>query len=449
MGQVLSKSSNSDYVYVWADPTGGGGIGGSIADQQVAFGVGTDIGGSDDLKFITGVLNAPASVHLHSTGDSDDPVTHPYTYLNSGIYITDVNGEEVFRLWASDPDPTGSNNNTWNTYIGYHAGASQPTDQTGGFSNTVIGYNSLSTITTGSRNAVIGTNVATNFTGDESFNTLIGDQVNPFSGNSHMVAIGYGAGSAANNITNGIAIGDAVDVIESNTSAIGNLSSTNIYFGFDRVENRGNANMHGRELFLMPTATPASPVEGEIYARASNHHFYGYNGTIFKQLDNDTPTPTPTFTPSATSTPTATATSTATPTATATATPTPTPTPTATVTQGFTAHFANGGNAIATNQTTVTPWTCPYSGTITGYSISVDSGTCTLKTWKKANGTAIPTIADVISTSGVTLSNGTHIRSATVGDFTTTTVTAGDMFMAQVTAISGATDITFQVEITR
>jgi hypothetical protein len=116
---------------------------------------------------------------------------------------------------------------------------------------------------------------------------------------------------------------------------------------------------------------------------------------------------------------------------------------------GFTAHFSRGGAAIQTNDVILTPWTCPYSGTITGYSISTNTGTCTLKTWKKANGTAIPTIADVISTSGVSLSTGTHIRSATVTDFTTTTVTAGDMFMAQVTATSGPTDITFQVEITR
>ncbi len=116
---------------------------------------------------------------------------------------------------------------------------------------------------------------------------------------------------------------------------------------------------------------------------------------------------------------------------------------------GFTAHFSRGGAAIQTNDVIITPWTCPYSGTITGYSISANTGTCTLKTWKKANGTAIPTISDVISTSGVSLSTGTHIRSSTVSDFTTTTVTAGDMFMAQVTATSGATDITFQVEITK
>ncbi len=154
-------------------------------------------------------------------------------------------------------------------------------------------------------------------------------------------------------------------------------------------------------------------------------------------------------TPTATPTPTATATSTATATATATSTPTPTPSATATAfPQGFTAHFSRGGAALQANDVTLTPWTTKYPGTITGFIISADQGTCTLKVWKKATGTAIPTIADVINTSGVSLATGTHIDSTTVTDFTTTTVSVGDQFMAQITAVSGgATDITFQIPI--
>ncbi len=154
-------------------------------------------------------------------------------------------------------------------------------------------------------------------------------------------------------------------------------------------------------------------------------------------------TPTPTVTPTITPTPTATAT--ATPSATATATPTPTATA---FPQGFTAHFNRGGAALQANDVTLTPWTTKYPGTITGFIISADQGTCTLKVWKKATGTAIPTIADVINTSGVSLATGTHIDSSTVSDFTTTTISIGDQFMAQITAVSGgATDITFQVPI--
>ncbi len=144
---------------------------------------------------------------------------------------------------------------------------------------------------------------------------------------------------------------------------------------------------------------------------------------------------------------TATPTATFTPTATATATPTPSATATA-FPQGFTAHFYRGGAAIQANDVTITPWTTRYPGTITGFIISADQGTATLKVWKKATGTAIPTIADVINTSGVSLATGTHIDSTTVTDFTTTTVSVGDQFMAQVTAVSGgATDITFQIPI--
>ncbi|PYS92486.1 MAG: hypothetical protein DMF62_00325 [Acidobacteria bacterium] len=93
--------------------------------------------------------------------------------------------------------------------------------------------------------------------------------------------------------------------------------------------------------------------------------------------------------------------------------------------------------------------TVPYAGTITGWNISADAGTCTVKWWKKANGTAIPTVADVINTSGVALSSGTHVRSSTVTDFgANTTVTAGDMFIADLTAVATATWVQAELEIT-
>lgn len=109
--------------------------------------------------------------------------------------------------------------------------------------------------------------------------------------------------------------------------------------------------------------------------------------------------------------------------------------------------FDGGGSAITNN--TVRYISCPYAGSITAYTILADTGTCTIKTWKIATGTAIPTVANVISTSGVALSSGTAIRSATVSDFTSTTVTANDIFAFTITAISGATLINFQLEITK
>lgn len=94
------------------------------------------------------------------------------------------------------------------------------------------------------------------------------------------------------------------------------------------------------------------------------------------------------------------------------------------------------GSALSTNL--VRYMVVPYACTISGYSIAADSGTVTVKFWKVASGTALPTVANVISTSGVSLSTGTVVESSTTSDFTTTTVTAGDIIAATNTATSAA-----------
>lgn len=304
-----------------------------------------------------------------STGDSNDPVTHPYTATTSGIIVKDANNEEVFRIWASDPDPTDTNYNTHNLYIGSLAGENQPSDNTSaGFQNTGVGAFALQNVTTGFNNTALGHGAGVSTT-SESNNISIGHGVGAQPGCNRTVIIGNGA-SSGNDLTNIIALGDNCDVWSSNTAVIGNSEITDVYFGGTESigNNGGTAKIH------------ASNLVG-----------------------------------------------------------------------GFTAHFSRGGAAIQANDVTFTPWTAKNAGTISGYIISVyPSGTCTLKVWKKATGTAIPTIADVINTSGVSLSTGTHVDSATVTDFTTTAVAVGDQFMAQVTATSGtATDITFQVPITK
>jgi hypothetical protein len=106
-----------------------------------------------------------------------------------------------------------------------------------------------------------------------------------------------------------------------------------------------------------------------------------------------------------------------------------------------------GGSAITTGQKGGII-RCPVAGTITAYSISVDTGTCTVKFWKKATGTAIPTVSDNINTSGVAISSGTHVYSTTVTDFTSTAVTANDLFALNITAVSSATKITVQLDVT-
>lgn len=91
----------------------------------------------------------------------------------------------------------------------------------------------------------------------------------------------------------------------------------------------------------------------------------------------------------------------------------------------------------------------PFGATISAWSIAVDTGTATVKFWKVAAGPALPTVANVINTSGVAISTGTFVRSTTVTDFTTTTNTAGDIWACAITAVAGgATQIDVQVELT-
>jgi len=111
------------------------------------------------------------------------------------------------------------------------------------------------------------------------------------------------------------------------------------------------------------------------------------------------------------------------------------------------ASFDGAGVAVASGSTQYV--VAPYTGTISRWIITADTGTCTIKFWKKAAGTTRPTVADSISTSGVSLSTGTMIRSSTTSDFTTTAVTAGDIIAINVDTVSGATNITAQLEITR
>lgn len=110
---------------------------------------------------------------------------------------------------------------------------------------------------------------------------------------------------------------------------------------------------------------------------------------------------------------------------------------------------ADGGGSALSTGALKTAHTAPVGYSIVGYNISLDTGTATVKFWKIADGTAIPTITNVINTSGVAISSGTHVRSSTVSDFTTTTITAGDIIMMDLTAVSGATWIAAELEVTK
>lgn len=93
-----------------------------------------------------------------------------------------------------------------------------------------------------------------------------------------------------------------------------------------------------------------------------------------------------------------------------------------------------GATALTAGATTTDYLTVPFACTISAYNLAIDAGTVTVKFWKIATGTAIPTSSNSINTSGVGISSGTAIHSTSLGDFTTTTVTANDILAMNVTA---------------
>ncbi|MGH3429168.1 MAG: hypothetical protein ACRDQZ_16640 [Mycobacteriales bacterium] len=96
--------------------------------------------------------------------------------------------------------------------------------------------------------------------------------------------------------------------------------------------------------------------------------------------------------------------------------------------------LASGSTIASTDYLTV-----PFACTIAAYNLVVDAGTITVKFWKVATGTAIQTSGNSISTSGVGISSGTAIHSATTSDFTTTSVSANDIMAMNITAVATAT----------
>jgi hypothetical protein len=78
-------------------------------------------------------------------------------------------------------------------------------------------------------------------------------------------------------------------------------------------------------------------------------------------------------------------------------------------------------------------------GTITGYSIIVDTGTITFDIWKIASGTAIPTVANtIVAAAPPTISTGTAVKSTTLTGWTTS-YSADDIFAVKITACNGST----------
>jgi len=81
----------------------------------------------------------------------------------------------------------------------------------------------------------------------------------------------------------------------------------------------------------------------------------------------------------------------------------------------------------------------PYACTISGWTIGiVPGGSATVKVWRVADGTGLPSSGNSINTSGLQLASNTRVRSTVTSDFTSTAILAHDALAIAVTAVSGS-----------
>lgn len=108
---------------------------------------------------------------------------------------------------------------------------------------------------------------------------------------------------------------------------------------------------------------------------------------------------------------------------------------------GATFGFPLNGVVLTTSQVNYSAPPASAACTIQNWSIYVDQGTATVQFIKVASGTALPTIgANSISTSGVSISSGTVVdRNTTLTDFTTTSVSIGDVIGVFIKTLGGTT----------
>ena len=99
--------------------------------------------------------------------------------------------------------------------------------------------------------------------------------------------------------------------------------------------------------------------------------------------------------------------------------------------------FDGGGSALTSGVTKYLP--VPFACTISHWTMIVDTGTATVKLWK-VNG-ATPTVSNVISTSGFSISSGTYAggASSSVSDLSTVSVAAYDSLGFNLYAVSSTT----------
>jgi hypothetical protein len=242
------------------------------------------------------------NLNNNSTGFNNTAVGY-----ESGLLNTTGDNNSFFGSGSGRSNTTGSRN----SFIGQDAGRSNTTgfgnsffgqnagfNTTSGGGNIAIGRDSLFTNNTGTNNIAIGTNSLINLTGTHSNNLAFGiDSGRRIADASNLtiannsVFIGFDTRAAADNQTNQIVIGHNAIGLGSNTTVIGNSSTTfgrwfgNLLVGTSTnagfaLDVNGTARVQGRITNVAPAiaATRETLYRGSVSDNA-NDAFIIANGT--------------------------------------------------------------------------------------------------------------------------------------------------------------------------
>lgn len=106
----------------------------------------------------------------------------------------------------------------------------------------------------------------------------------------------------------------------------------------------------------------------------------------------------------------------------------------------------NGGGTALTSGTTVgssllySP-PLPNGGTVSAWTVTVDTGTAGCRVWRIAAGTAVPVVGNTLNGGDLAIASGTNLRSTNMTNFTggtAPTLAAGDVLAFQLNAVSGS-----------
>ncbi len=254
---VAYKAQNNSFTVVQTFAAGIGLSGGTPSTHGLMLPSGVPAVTTTNLHNASGILTWPGGMSLNASADSALAVLSlrggggagSYTHTNSGIVFRDSAGDEIWRLWGSDPDV--SNNNASNLYLGAAAGFSQPTDNvTAGYSNIGIGTETLYSIDEGYSNLGFGHFVLSSLTdgaynaafGENSMNSATTADFNSAFGSNTLSSVVTGVNNSAfgNNVLllatgdNNTAVGDsALDslVAGDNNTALGGSALTDLIGG--------------------------------------------------------------------------------------------------------------------------------------------------------------------------------------------------------------------------